>query len=262
MNIIAIDIGNTNISMGLFIESVERRIETVAGEDAVLLTEALMAQWEEIPMLTSAKTPTRDGILVVSSVKPEWTDIVRQIAKEKLGSKILLIGKDINIPMEVAVDDPKKLGTDRVVAAAAAYEVIEKAVVVADFGTAITIDFVDEKGIFRGGIIAPGFKMSAKALNEFTAQLPLVKPAKPEHVWGANTESAIRSGIHYGAVGLLQEVVRRYAEVIGTWPHTVITGGDAAQIHEDCDFVDSFVPYLSIKGIALTYRKYLDEMET
>ena len=166
--------------------------------------------------------------VVVSSVKPEWTKMVKQLVKEHLDEKIMVIGEEIPLPMEMAVDEPKKVGTDRIAAAAAAYAVVEQAVVIADFGTAITIDLVDEKGVFLGGIIAPGLNIGARALNEYTAKLPLVKPSKPKTAWGKNTEAAINCGVYYGAVGLLHEVIRRYAEKIDKWPYTVITGGDAA----------------------------------
>jgi type III pantothenate kinase len=148
------------------------------------------------------------------------------------------------------------------VAAAAAYAVVEQAVVIADFGTAITIDLVDDKGVFLGGIIAPGLSTGAKALNEYTAKLPLVKPSRPKTPWGKSTEAAINCGVYYGAVGLLHEVVRRYAEKIDKWPYTVITGGDASLIKDDCEFVDSYVPNLAVKGIALAYREYLDAKGT
>jgi type III pantothenate kinase len=244
--------------MGLFIEGTERRIETTTADKFELLAEALMAQWEEIPMSKSAKKPVKDGFVVVSSVKPEWTKLIALLVKEKLGTNILLIGKDIDLPMEVAVDEPKKVGTDRIVTAAAAYAVVEQALVVADFGTAITIDLVDEKGVFLGGIIAPGMGMSAKALHENTSQLPMVKLKKPQGPYGSNTDEAITAGIYYGTIGMLQEVVRRYAEKLEKWPYTIITGGDAGLIHEDCDFVDAYVPHLAIKGIALAFRNYLD----
>jgi type III pantothenate kinase len=261
MNIIAVDIGNTNISLGLFIDGTERRIESVPGSNTDLLIETLTAAWEEIPLVKAAKKETKDGRVVVSSVKPEWTEMLASIVKDKLNEKILILGKDVPLPMQMEVDEPKKVGTDRIAAAAAAYAVVGQAVVVADFGTAITIDIVNDKGVFLGGIIAPGIKTGAQALKDSTAQLPLVKTHKPERPWGSNTSEAINCGLYYGAIGLLQEIVRRYAEKIEKWPHTVITGGDAGLISDDCDFVDSFVPYLTIKGIALAYRNYLDAKE-
>jgi type III pantothenate kinase len=262
MNIIAIDIGNTNISVGLFLEGTEQFIETVGGEAEDKFAALLEKSWGKIPYSKAAKEKVRDGAIVVSSVKPEWTKLVKQLAKDRLGEKIMVIGEQVPLPIKMAVDEPKKVGVDRVVAAAAAYAVVEQAVVIADFGTAITIDLVDDKGTFLGGIIAPGLGTGAKALNEFTAQLPLVKLSRPKAPWGKNTEAAINCGIYYGAVGLLHEVVRRYAEKIDKWPYTVITGGDAAIIKDDCEFVDSYVPNLTVKGIALAYREYLDAKGT
>jgi type III pantothenate kinase len=174
--------------------------------------------------------------------------------------------------MTLCVDEPNKVGTDRVVSAAAAYDVVEDAVVVADLGTAVTIDLVDEKGVFLGGVICPGFEISAKALKENTcclvlrresqrqaAQLPKTTITKPKAPFGKNTAEAINCGLYYSAIGTLEEVIRRYAEKIGKWPQTIITGSAAKTIKDDCDFVDSFVPNLVAKGIVLAYKKYIAE---
>jgi type III pantothenate kinase len=146
-----------------------------------------------------------------------------------------------------------------VVSAAAAWAVTEDAVVVADFGTAVTIDLVDENGVFLGGVICPGFEISAKSLKENTAQLPKAKITKPKAPYGKNTAEAINCGLYYSAVGTLEEVIRRYAEKIGKWPRTVITGSAARAIKDDCNFIDSYVPSLVIKGIVLAHKKHLAE---
>jgi len=137
--------------------------------------------------------------------------------------------------------------------------VVEGAVVVADFGTAVTIDLVDDNGVFRGGVICPGFEISAKSLKDSTAQLPGVKVTRPAGPYGKNTADAINCGLYYSAVGALEEIIRRYAEEIGKWPQTVITGSAAKVIAEDCGFVDSFVPNLVVKGIVLAYKKFVEE---
>jgi len=156
----------------------------------------------------------------------------------------LLIGKNIPLPMKLAVDKPGEVGTDRVISAAAAYAVVEDAVVVADFGTAVTIDLVDEKGIFLGGVICPGLEIGARALKENTSQLPKVKIARPKTPYGKTTTEAINCGLYYSAIATLQEVIRRYAEKIGRWPQTILTGSAAKVIKDDCDFIDSYVPNL------------------
>ena len=180
MNVIAVDIGNTNIDIGLFVEDQEKSIESIPGKSRAKLTKCLKSAWLEIPVVEGSTEEKRNGVIVVSSVKPVWTELIRQIAADELDEEIHVIGQDIALPMTLWVDEPDKVGTDRVVSAAAAYAVAEDAVVVADFGTAITIDLVDENGVFLGGVICPGFDISAKALEENTAQLPKAKISKPK----------------------------------------------------------------------------------
>jgi len=258
MNIIAIDIGNTNIAIGLFLDDQEEFIKTIPGESAAKLTSCLKSAWEKIPLAESSKERKHDGVIVVSSVKPVWTELIQQIARDQLDEEIHVVGQDVPLPMTLWVDEPAKVGTDRVVSAAAAYAVVEDAVVIADFGTAVTIDLVDQNGIFLGGVICPGFEISAKALQENTAQLPHVKVTKPTAPYGRNTVDAINCGLYYSIVGALQEIIRRYAEEIGRWPQTVITGSGAKTIQSDCTFIDNYVPNLVVKGIVLAYKKYLE----
>jgi len=261
MNIIAVDIGNTNITIGLFLKDQEKSIKSIPGNSEAKLTECLKSAWEEIPVSRSSKEKKRDGVIVVSSVKPAWTKAVQKIADKTLREKIYIVGREIPLPMALWVDEPEKVGTDRVVSAAAAYAVVEDAVVVADFGTAVTIDLVDQNGIFQGGVICPGFEISAEALKKNTAQLPKIKVTKPKAPYGKNTPEAINCGLYYSAIATLQEVIRRYAEQIGRWPQTVITGAAAKVIKDDCDFIDSYVPNLVVKGIVLAYRKHIEQKE-
>lgn len=259
MNIIAIDIGNTNIGVGLFVKDEEKLIESIPGKSRAKLTKCLKSAWEQIPVLESSREGKRDGVIVVSSVKPEWTELVREVAQSELGEKLCIVGKDIPLPMDLWLDEPDKVGVDRVVSAAAAYGVVEDAIIVVDFGTAVTIDLVDENGIFRGGVILPGLEISAKALKDNTAQLPEVKITKPAGPYGKNTEEAIKAGIYYAAIGAIEEIIRRYSEEIGKWPQTVITGAAAKIIADDCEFIDDYVPHLVLKGVVLAYKKYIEE---
>ncbi|MGA2070745.1 MAG: type III pantothenate kinase [Sedimentisphaerales bacterium] len=261
MNLVAIDIGNTNISVGLFLKGEEQFVKSLPGEATTELTELLKSTWEMIPVAKRSKEGKRDGVIVVSSVKPNWTDVVRKIARQTLDENILLVGSEIPFPIELSIEHPETVGTDRALAASAAYAVAEHAVAVADFGTAVTIDLVDDRGVFCGGVIFPGFEMSANALHNHTAQLPKVTVTKPKWPFGKNTHDAINAGLYYAAVSALQEIVRRYAETLGAWPQTIITGSGAKLIKDDCEFVDNYVPNLVIKGIALAYQKYIESKE-
>lgn len=262
MNIIAIDIGNTNIKTAFYLDDEEKFIRSLDG-DAPDVREQLVGTlrecWEQIPLVRSAMEHVHEGVIVASSVKPAWTEMVEQAVKAAIGERILLISRDIPLPMETGVENSLQVGTDRVVAAAAAYAVVEDAVVIASFGTAVTVDLVDKDGVFRGGVIAPGFAMGARALHEGTAQLPLVKVSPPRGDYGANTEQAINAGLFFSAAGLLRTVVEKYAEEIGKWPHVIVTGAAAGILKDECEFVDSWVPNLAVRGVVIAYKKYVFE---
>ncbi|MEJ5260129.1 MAG: type III pantothenate kinase [Anaerohalosphaeraceae bacterium] len=261
MNLIAIDIGNSRVKVALYCDDEEKWLRSIPGDPALekTLRQTLREAWERIPFSKAAAEPIRDGVLVASSVKPVWTDLLEKLVREELNEKVLLVGRDIPLPIETSVDNPLEVGTDRLIAAAAAFAVVEDAVVVADFGTAVTIDLVDESGVFVGGTISPGFEIAAKALQENTAKLPRITMAKPVSPNGANTVEAIRSGLYYSALGLLETVCRKFAEQLGRWPQVILTGGGAALIRDDCEFVDSYVPDLTVRGIIIAYKKYLYE---
>jgi len=262
MNIIAIDIGNTTITAALFVNDREKFIESLPGDAEDIepeLTRLLTEAWEQIPSAESAKVDKRDGVIVVSSVKPDWTEMTADICRDQLGENIKIVGKDIPLPIETAVDDSMDVGTDRLVAAAAAFAVVQDAVIVADFGTALTIDLVDENGVFMGGVIYPGFDITARALQEGTARLPKVKVKKPKVSYGANTREAINCGLYFAVVGLLETVTRKYAEELGKWPQTILTGGAASVIKDDCEFVDNCVSNLAVRGVVIAYKKYIED---
>jgi len=262
MNLIAVDIGNNNIKIALYLKDEEKLLRIANENDGDIesqLVDILTECWDRVPLVEGAAEPVKNGVLVASSVKPEWTEKMQEIVKEELSTKLMVIGVDVPLPIETAVDDAMAVGTDRLTAAAAAYAVVEDAVVVADFGTAVTIDLVDEDGVFVGGTIAPGFNLSLEAMHAGTAKLPQVTMQKPQQVYGANTEEAMRAGVYWSAVGLLETVCRKYAEQIGKWPQVILTGGAAGMIKDDCDFVDSWVSNLALRGIIIAYKKYLFE---
>jgi len=261
MNLIAIDVGNTNITLALYLDNEEKQIDSFPGTDSEKLAKILEQYWEQIPVLETSREKKRNGVVIVSSVKPEWTKMIEQITRDRLSENIKLIGKDIPVPIDAWVDEPDKVGTDRLLNAAAAYAVAQQAVVVADFGTAVTIDMVDNNGIFQGGVIIPGFAVSSKALSENTALLPEITVKKPSGPYGKNSVDAINNGLYFAAVGALQEVIRRFAEKNVTWPQTVITGSAAKIIKDDCEFIDNYVTNLAVKGIALAYVKYVENKE-
>ena len=264
MNLIAIDIGNTRIKAAFYLNDTEQQLVRVSPADADFeshFARFLSDCWDQVPLVKSAAAPTKDAAIVVSSVNPDVTERVRRICADELGEKIKIIGQDIPLPIETSVESPFEVGTDRLVTAAAAYSVVEDAVVVADFGTAVTIDLVDESGVFVGGTISPGFGMALDAMHDYTAKLPQVAMQKPTSTYGVNTVEAMRAGVYWAAVGLLETLCRKYAEELGRWPHVILTGGGAALFKDDCEFVDSYVPDLAVRGIMIACKKALFEAD-
>ncbi len=262
MNIIAIDIGNTKIAVSLFIDDLERMTKNIVGADTTAIRQTLVDAWQQVPIVPGSNPQRHDCTIVCCSVKPQWTQLLRQMVNDELGEKLLEVGykKDIPLPMDVSVDDISKVGVDRIMNAAAAFAVVQDAVAVADFGTAVTIDLVDEQGVFLGGVILPGFELSADALKNGTAALPKIEQVHiPKEPFGRNTQDAINNGLYYAAVGVLEVVLRSYAEELGRWPQAIVTGGAMEILKDGCSFVDSFVSNLTVKGIVMAYQKYCKE---
>ena len=150
------------------------------------------------------------------------------------------------------------MGTDRLLAALASYVNVEAACAIVQVGSALVVDCVDAEGIFRGGAIAPGLQMGAKALHEFAAQLPDVSLTPPEdgEPFGRYTQEAINLGLYAAARGGVRELIERYASALGNWPHVVATGGDATALLGAMEIVDSFVPDLVLQGAALAWEHH------
>ncbi|MCP4708363.1 MAG: type III pantothenate kinase [Planctomycetes bacterium] len=259
MDIIAVDIGNSGIALGVFVKDELRETVHLDANDPQGLVKTIKSMRV---MCGAQEFEARTVPVVVSSVNPQAREKLNAAVNEALDQEILLIGRDVGLDMKLAVENPESVGTDRLLTAMAAYAVVENAVVIADFGTATTIDCVDHYGIFLGGAIMPGLDVAAKSLNEHTVGLPHVTPQVPTGVYGTNTEMAIQYGIYYGAIGALQGIVEKYATQLKQWPQLVLTGGYAKLIKEKCEFADSYVPNLCLDGIFLAYRKWRESRDS
>ena len=246
--LLAIDIGNTRIGMGIWDSDGLHDVQRVAADHPKTWSAALEKTW-------TATSHGHKRAVVIGSVAPDQTRLITPLIEKVCGEAPLSVRTDLPLPIDLEIENPHEIGVDRICCAAAAYERIEGACAIASFGTATTIDCVSPGGHFIGGVILPGLEMSCKALHEHTAQLPHVKPNVPKSPFGRNTPDAIVSGVSYAAVGALREIVERFATELGEWPHLVITGGSASIVGKLADFVDAIVPDLCLMGIALTYRK-------
>ncbi len=251
--VLAIDIGNTNIVIGVFKESellYTWRISTdwdrTRDEYGVLLVSLLAS--------SGIKRDDIDGS-IISSVVPSLEQTFKDAIEGYLGSIPFIIGRGVNIDVPVLVDNPWELGSDRIVNAVAAYTIYKGAVIVVDFGTAVTFDYITEKGEYSGGAIAPGIGISLDALSTRTAKLPEVDIFKPGHVIGKNTIESIRAGIFYGFIGLVDGIVERMKEEAGGSPRVIATGGQAHLLAGDSRTIEEVDEYLTLKGLRMIYQR-------
>jgi len=246
--VLAADVGNTHIRLGAVRgEQVytERQVPVEGGDE---LGSALRALWDAM---------SRPRRVVACSVNDAALDRLRAASLDALDEPIVVVGDDIDLPLKTALKAPGSVGADRLCAAVAAYGRLEQACVVIDAGTAVTIDCVNDDGVFLGGAILPGARMQARALSRETAQLPLVEPRDPDWVFGDDTARAIAGGIVYGLRGAVRERVEAYATELGKWPLVIVTGGDAELIKLDEGFVQAIVPNLCLMGVARAFYQSL-----
>ena len=245
--LLLVDIGNTRVSAAAYAGGKRTEAERRPAQPFETAGRMLRQLWDGLPAAGARA-------VVVSSVCPPVLAQMHAFCEAGGIGPVLVVGDDIDPPIGADLPEPHKVGTDRLCVAAAGFDKARQACVVADFGSAITIDLVADNDVLLGGTILPGMAMAARALHEHTALLPLVEVGAPTETLGKDTISAIRNGIFAMMVGALREITERYATEIGKWPILIVTGGDAAAIASACDFVDHVVPDLCLDGLVLAYR--------
>ncbi len=246
--LLAICVGNSRTSVGRFLDQSLQTSDHLENTTVDALANAIDRHWQAME--------DSDAMVVMASVNEKIGGPLELRLAELLGTDIHRMRRDLAIPIGTCVDDDAKVGEDRLLAAAAAFDGLKQAVVVIDAGTAITVDFVDGEGTFHGGAIAPGGALQLKSLHEHTSLLPRVAFAQPEasETFGRNTASAMLLGVYEGIRGMAQRLVERYAENYGAFPMVVATGGDADTLFKGNDLVDRVVPDLVLLGIALAAK--------
>lgn len=249
INLLVLNVGNSRVAAGAFQAGELSAVQRAPLADKPAIESMLRSLWDTI----SGK---ENAAVAAASVNPAAAEQVEHIAAGVTGQKVDWIGKEIDLPMRVLTDPPSETGVDRIVTLAAAYEQMQKACVVVDAGTAITINCCNDKGEFLGGAIAPGVAMQFQALHTQTARLPLVDFALPQGVFGRSTKEAIRHGVYHGIRGMVKELVENFATELGNWPEIIATGGDAPALFENWELIHAISPDLTLYGIALAYANH------
>ncbi|MFC1915464.1 type III pantothenate kinase [Chloroflexota bacterium] len=249
--LLAIDIGNTNITLGVF-EGEELRttwhiatsVHHMTDEYASLLLNLLHHQ--------SLKTSDIKEIVMCSVVPPLVTTF-EELFQRYFHVSPLVVGTGVKTGVRIRMDNPREVGADRIVNAAAAHHLYGGPVIITDLGTATTFDTVSKEGDYIGGAIASGISTAAEALFMQTAMLPRVELTRPERVIGTNTVSAIQSGLIFGYVGLVEGIVARIQRELGEKATVVATGGYAELIAKETTAIDIVNPDLTLIGLRLVY---------
>ncbi|OHB87384.1 MAG: hypothetical protein A3D13_01600 [Planctomycetes bacterium RIFCSPHIGHO2_02_FULL_40_12] len=247
--ILAVDIGNTNINIGSF--QGKKLISHVC-----INNKSLINQKAAFPLNSSLLNQARN--ILIASVNPKIETVFHKYLDKKHKKKLLKIGREIKLNMPILVDNPQKVGVDRLLNALAAYRRTKTSTIVIDFGTAITIDIVSKNGEFLGGLIMPGIRTSAYALNKQTALLPEVVIKRTKTIIGKNTEDAIKAGIYFGTVGSIIYIIREIRKVYGDLQYTIATGGDAKTFKKDISEIDKVIPRLTLEGIRIAFKESLN----
>jgi type III pantothenate kinase len=241
--LMAVDIGNTRMCVG-FADDYGR----IVRRDFVLTRGPLL---QDLPKLIANETVTDAA---VASVAPDANAAVEQAIRSACGKSALFIPRDLPYPVPIDVDEPDRVGPDRVMLAAAVKARGLAGAIVVSIGTAVTVNVIGEGGRFRGGAIAPGPGMAARALHQQTSLLPDITPSIPTFALGRNTEDAIRTGTTYGIAGMIDRlVVEMNRNVRGTLP-ILCTGGAAPLVAPLCETLKDITPDLVLEGIVETYR--------
>jgi type III pantothenate kinase len=190
---------------------------------------------------------------VLASVVPPLTPVFEQACRDYVGQAPLVVDTGVKTGVRIRYDNPRDVGADRIVDAAAAKVLYSLPTCVVDFGTATTFDAISAGGEYLGGAIAPGIGIAAQALFERTAKLPRVDLTRPPSVIGRNTPHAMQSGLLFGYVGLVEGMVARFKAELGTETCVIATGGLAELVSRETDVIDVVDPWLTLHGLRIVY---------
>jgi len=250
--LLCIDIGNTNIVLGIFQNDkiinhwrIRTEREMTSDELGILINNLFKPAQLNINSI-------RD--IIISCVVPTLLSACKEFCLLYFNHEPMIVGQDIKTGMPISYDNPKEVGADRIVNAVAAYQKYRTGLIVVDFGTATTFDYISSEGVYEGGAIAPGIIISAEALFQKASKLPRVEIfAKPKTIIAKETISSINSGIIYGYAGLVDGIVNGIKKEIGSNLTVVATGGLAPLIKSEARSIDYIEEFLTLEGLKIIF---------
>lgn len=250
--LLTIDVGNSNIVLGIYDSTAlvrDWRIEThrskTSDEYATLLDNLLKLANLSLKSITA---------VIISSVVPAITSLFQELCHKYLELEPLIVTAEIRTGLTIDYDNPAEIGADRIVNMVAGYERFGSPLIVIDFGTATTFDYLDSSGVYCGGAIAPGLYTALDALVGRTSKLPKVEMKSPPTVIGKSTLHSMQSGCFTGYVELVDGLVRRIIKEAGEQPRVIATGGLAGLIAAESETIEEVIPTLALDGLRTLYQ--------
>lgn len=251
--LLAIDVGNTNITVGC-VDGGEAACVFRMASDISKTEYEYASSMKNIVEFNGMDCGALSGV-AVSSVVPPLTPVFRRAAKLLTGAEPIVVGAGIKTGLNILIDDPAQLGSDMVAAAVAARAFYELPVIVVDMGTATKIFVIDGNAGFIGGAIYPGVALSMDALSKGTSQLPRVPVEAPKRCISANTVDCMKSGAIFGSAAMIDGMAERFEEELGHRANVVATGGLADIIYKHCKRDIVYDPILVLRGLEIIYGK-------
>jgi len=250
--LIAIDIGNTNVVIGIFQNNELLAHWRLSSQNARTRDECWILL-NSLFSLNSIKTKQIHGG-IISSVVPNLTSMFVQVLEDYFQIQPIIVSSDLNIDLKILYEDPRAVGADRICNAVAGFHLFGGPLIILDFGTATTFDVVSENNEYLGGIIAPGIELTASILHQRAARLPKVELNFPEFVIGKTTESSIQSGLMFGTVELINGLINRIEHELTAKVKTVATGGLAKIVAPYTNRIEHVEPFLTLDGLRLIFE--------
>jgi len=250
--LLTIDIGNTNITLGLFQgKELGPRWRLATAYDHMPDEYGLQL----VGLLEHANhTPEDVDAICLASVVPPITGKIIEACRRYLNKDPLVVDAGVKTGVRVRYEDPRAVGADRIVDAVAVVHLYGTPACVVDFGTATTFDAIAKNGDYLGGAIAPGIGIAAEALFQRTAKLPRVDLQKPPSVIGRNTVHSMQSGLLYGYVGLVEGMVARFRAELGAEMKVIATGGLADIVAHETAVIQIVAPWLTLDGLQMVWE--------
>lgn len=252
--ILTLDVGNTNITFGVYDKEelvttfrITTKIARTSDEYGILIRDLLR--------MNDVNRADIEGS-IVASVVPNIMHSLTGVMVRYIGSNPLIVGPGTKTGIQIKTKNPREIGADRVVDAVAAYEKYGGPVLVLDFGTATTYDYVSADGSLMAGVTAPGIRISAAALSENAAKLPKIEIKKPESILAGDTVTSMQAGIMYGQIGQTEYIIRQMKKETGCHDMKVVaTGGLGRAISQETDMIDIYDKTLTLDGLRIIFEK-------